>query len=324
MEEKTREASLDSSLRPKTFGEYIGQDAIKNHLSVLLGAARERGNTPEHLLFHGPPGVGKTTISYLIANEMGAQIKTVSGALLDRSGDLVSLVTSLEAGDVLFIDEIHRLNKSIEEVLYPIMESGCIDIIIGKGVGAKSMKINLPPTTFIAATTMIGDLSAPLRSRFSGGVLRIDYYSQEEVESILTHSAETLNVELTNEAKTALAQRSRGIPRTANYLLKRARDIAQIQKTPITLAVAEKAFAMLEIDNKGLTKEDRRLLEVIKSQFKGGPVGVDTLAMILNEPAHTIEEVYESFLLRLGFLERTPRGRKITEEGKAHLKDAVI
>jgi Holliday junction DNA helicase RuvB len=311
---------LDHTLRPNTWDEYIGQSNIKNNIKVLLKAAEQRKHQPEHLLFYGPPGLGKTTLANLIAKETGSQLKSTSGPAIEKVGDLASIITNLSAGDILFIDEIHRLNKTIEEVLYPAMENGSLDIIIGKGPSARTIQLELPAFTLIAATTRIAMLSAPLRSRFSGGVYKLEFYTNKEIEDIIDRSAKILGIKIDPEAKKEIAKRSRFTPRTANYLLKRARDLAQIKNTDISKEIIDEALAMLKIDEMGLNQEDRAILEIIENKFNGGPVGLNTLAAALSEEQATIEDVYEPYLLQLGFIERTPRGRTITESAKKHLK----
>ncbi len=311
---------LDQTLRPSSFKEYIGQKNIKDNLSILLTAAKERKHPPEHILFYGPPGLGKTTLAYLIAKETGTQMKVTSGPAIERVGDLASILTNLSPGDILFIDEIHRLNKTVEEVLYPAMESGQIDIIIGKGPSARSIQLDLPPFTLIAATTRIAMVSSPLRSRFSGGVFRLEFYTEEEIEEIVRRSAHILSIEADHTAFTEIAKRSRRTPRTANYLLKRCRDYAQVKKTKLSNSVVSEALSLIGIDDKGLTHSDRVILDTIITKYKGGPVGLNTIAASLSEDQATIEEFNEPYLIQLGFLERTPRGRTVTESGYAHMK----
>ncbi len=310
---------LDQTLRPSSWNEYIGQKNIKENLHILLKAAEERKHPPEHLLFYGPPGLGKTTLANLIAKETRAQLKSTSGPAIEKVGDLASILTNLSPGDILFIDEIHRLNKTIEEVLYPAMESGSLDIIIGKGPSARTIQLDLPPFTLIAATTRVAMLSAPLRSRFSGGVFKLEFYTNEEIEKIIERSAKILGIDIDAAAKKEIAKRSRFTPRTANYLLKRARDLAQIKKQPLTKAVVDEALAMLNIDEAGLNAEDRALLSMIEDKFSGGPVGLNTMAASLSEEQATIEDVYEPYLLQLGFIERTSRGRVVTDRARKHL-----
>jgi Holliday junction DNA helicase RuvB len=315
-----RDQVLDSALRPKTFDEYVGQETIKQNLHILLTAARERNHQPEHILFYGPPGLGKTTLSHLIAKSLGANMKSTSGPAIEKVGDLASILTNLEAGDVLFIDEIHRLNKMVEEVLYPAMESGVIDIIIGKGPAARTIQLDIPAFTLVAATTRLALLSGPLRSRFSGGVYRLEHYKQEEIERIVTRSAEILGVDLSRDGAEEIAKRARATPRTANYILKRVRDYAQVYKKPIDKKLVNDVMNLLEIDDLGLTEQDRKLLSIIIDNFRGGPVGLNTLAASLSEEEETIEDVIEPYLLQQGLLERTSRGRVVTEKGVSHLR----
>src|SRR3990167_6035641 len=310
---------LDQTLRPVRWNEYIGQKNIKDNLHILLTAAQERKHPPEHILFYGPPGLGKTTLAHLIAKETGAQMKVTSGPAILKVGDLASIVTNLSAGDILFIDEIHRLNKAIEEVLYPAMESGTLDIIIGKGPSARTIQLDLPPFTLIAATTRIAMISSPLRSRFSGGVFKLEFYSDNEIAEIIKRSAKILDIEIHPDAIKEIAVRSRFTPRTANYHLKRCRDYAQINKTTLTKEVVEKALSMLGVDIIGLTSADREILKVIIGKFGGGPVGLNTIAAALSEEQATIEEVYEPYLIQLGLLERTPRGRTATDKAYKHM-----
>ena len=310
---------LDQALRPHRFDEYIGQETIKQNLKILLQAAKERSHPPEHVLFYGPPGLGKTTLAHLIANEIGCQVKSTSGPAIEKVGDLASILTNLSPGDVLFIDEIHRLNKMIEEVLYPAMESGVLDIIIGKGPSARTIQLDLPPFTMIAATTRVALISSPLRSRFSGGTFRLEFYTEEEIEKIVTRSAGILGIPLSSDAAREIAKRSRATPRTANYLLKRARDFAQVNKGDLSTKFVSDALALLEIDEIGLTALDRKILEVIIEKFKGGPVGLSTIAAALSEEMATLEEVNEPYLMQLGLIERTPRGRLATARAYEHL-----
>ncbi len=317
------EANLDQTLRPHSWEEYIGQESVKENLRVLIAAAKERNHAPEHTLLYGPPGLGKTTLAHLIARELNASVKVTAGPVIEKVGDLAAILTNLNAGDILFIDEIHRLHKSVEEVLYPAMESGKLDIIIGKGPSARTIELGLPPFTLIGATTRIALISAPLRSRFSGGVYQLEFYSEEEIARILERSAKLLNVALEKEATSEIAKRSRRTPRTANYLLKRCRDVAQLGRSAITKGVADKALAMIGIDEAGLTASDRRILEVLIEKFKGGPVGLKTLAAAAMEEEETIEGVYEPYLMQEGLLERTPRGRTATERAYVHLHKPV-
>ncbi len=318
------EIHLDYTLRPEKWEEYIGQKNIKQNLSILLTAAKERSHPPEHILFYGPPGLGKTTLAHLISKETGAAIKITSGPAIERVGDLASLLTNLSPGDILFIDEIHRLNKSIEEVLYPAMESGVLDIIIGKGPSARSIQLELPAFTLIAATTRISLISSPLRSRFSGGVFRLEFYSVDEIKEIIKRSARILEVDIEDSAIEEIAKRSRRTPRTANYLLKRCRDFAQVKKITLSKEIVDQSLKLLQIDDKGLTEADRAILLTIIDKFRGGPVGINTIAASLGEEAATIEEFNEPYLLQVGFLERTPRGREVTEAGFKHLNKKYV
>ncbi len=318
-EEKDDFAFLDQTLRPSEWDEYIGQENIKKNLQILLSAAKERNHPPEHLLFYGPPGLGKTTLANLIAKETSSQMRTTSGPAIERVGDLASILTNLTPGDILFIDEIHRLNKAIEEVLYPAMENRSLDIILGKGPSARTIQLELPPFTLIGATTRIAMLSSPLRSRFSGGVFRLEFYNPEEIVRIIKRSAKILDVNMPEAAAVAIAERSRFTPRTANYLLKRARDFAQVSKRDLDEQLVNEAFDLLGIDNRGLNSSDISLVETLAEKFGGGPVGLGTLAVSLAEEEATIEEFNEPYLMQIGFLERTPRGRILTKHGYKHL-----
>lgn len=310
---------LDQTLRPASWDEYIGQETIKNNLHILISAAKERETPPEHILFYGPPGLGKTTLAHLIARELGGSLRSTSGPAIERVGDLAALLTNLEPGDILFIDEIHRLSRSIEEVLYPAMESGVLNIIIGKGPSARTLDLPLPPFTLIAATTRVADLSAPLRSRFSGGVFRLEFYSEDDIAKIVSRSAKILGVEVDEEGVREIARRSRSTPRTANYLLKRARDYAQLKRAPLTKKAVHESLGMLEVDELGLSPLDRKLLTVLIERFNGGPAGVSALAAALAEEPSTISDVHEPYLLQLGLIERTPRGRIATDMAYTHL-----
>ncbi len=313
------ESSLDKTLRPSRWEEYIGQKHIKDNVKILLKAAEERGHTPEHLLFYGPPGLGKTTIAHLIAKETGRQMKITSGPAIEKVGDLASILTNLAPGDIIFIDEIHRLNKMVEEVLYPAMESGVLDIIIGKGPSARTIQLDLPPFTLIAATTRVAMVSSPLRSRFSGGVFRLEFYSNEEIAEIVRRSSKLLETELEEEALLEIAKRSRFTPRTANYFLKRARDYAQVNKKSLDKDTVKRALSMLSIDEIGLNASDRKFLEVLIEKFSGGPVGLKTIAAALSEEEATVEEVIEPYLIQLGFLERTAKGRVANKKAYEHM-----
>ncbi|MGB3922021.1 MAG: Holliday junction branch migration DNA helicase RuvB [Minisyncoccia bacterium] len=318
-EEGAYASFLDNELRPSRWDEYIGQKAVKDNLKILLRAAMERGTPPEHVLFYGPPGLGKTTLAHLVAKETGRAIKITSGPAIERVGDLASILTNLSGGDILFIDEIHRLNKTVEEVLYPAMESGVLDIIIGKGPSARTIQLELPPFTLLAATTRVAMISSPLRSRFSGGVFRLDFYTEEEIAEILRRSAKIIGVEMAKNAEKEIAKRSRFTPRTANYFLKRARDFAQVENRSLDKETVELALKLLGIDEKGLSPSDRKLLETVAEKFGGGPVGLSTLAAALSEEEATVEEFNEPYLLQLGLLERSPRGRVLTEHAYKHL-----
>lgn len=310
---------LDVELRPTSWDDYIGQKMIKENLRILLAAAKSRNHTAEHLLFYGPPGLGKTTLAHLIARETGRQMKTTSGPAIEKVGDLASILTNLSPGDIVFIDEIHRLNKMIEEVLYPALESGVLDIIIGKGPSARTIQLELPPFTLLAATTRMALISAPLRSRFSGGTFRLEFYSPDEIAEILKRSAKRLSIEIPDAALSEIAKRSRSTPRTANYFLKRVRDYAQVHETDISIDTVKKALALIGVDEMGLTPADRMTLEIIIEKFDGGPVGVKTVSAATSEEEATIEEVIEPYLIQQGLLEKTARGRVATKKAYEHL-----
>mgnify|MGYP000284376061 CR=1 FL=1 len=313
------EGTLELSLRPRHLAEYIGQDKVKQNLAILLQAAQARNEAIDHVLLYGPPGLGKTTLANIIANEMRVAIKTTSGPAIERPGDLAAILTNLRAGDVLFIDEVHRLARSVEEVLYPAMEDFQLDLIIGKGPSARSIRLKLPRFTLIGATTRYAMMSAPLRDRF-GAVYRLDYYDQAAMETIVRRSASILGVPIDDGGVTEIASRARGTPRVANRLLRRVRDYAQVRaQGAITIEIARAALAMLEVDALGLDDIDRKVLRTIIEKFDGGPVGLETIAASISEEADTIMDVYEPYLLQLGFLERTPRGRVATRRAYAHL-----
>lgn len=319
-----KEDDGEGSLRPKTLAEYIGQEKAKGNLSIFIEAAKMRNEPLDHVLLHGPPGLGKTTLSGIIANEMGVNIRITSGPAIEKPGDLAALLTNLNENDILFVDEIHRLNRAVEEILYPAMEDYAIDIIIGKGPSANSIRLDLPKFTLIGATTRAGQLSAPLRDRF-GVTLRLELYTAEELGLIVKRSAGILNVPIEDEGAVEIAKRSRGTPRIANRMLRRVRDFAQVRAGGvITKVVADAALSALEVDFLGLDSVDRRMLTSIIENYAGGPVGLDTLAATINEESVTLEDVYEPYLMQLGFLTRTPRGRCVTRKAYEHLHIAYF
>ncbi len=314
----TEEDRQDTDLRPKRLSDYVGQEQLKRNLEIAIQAARGRGEALDHVLFHGFPGLGKTTLAYIIANEMQANIKVTSGPVIERAGDLAAILTSLQEGDVLFIDEIHRLNHVVEEILYPAMEDFQLDLVIGQGPGAKTVKMELPRFTLVGATTRTGLLTPPLRDRF-GVVLRLDFYAPEELVAIVKRSAAILGVPMDDDGALEIGRRSRGTPRIANRLLKRLRDFAEVKaRGIITAEVADEALTMLAVDHMGLDEMDRRILLAIIDKFQGGPIGLDTLATVACEEKNTLEDVYEPFLIQIGFLIRTPRGRMATLAAYEH------
>lgn len=316
---------IDLALRPRSWDEFVGQEKIKRNLFILIEAAKKRGESPDHIIFYGPAGLGKTTLAYLVSKELNQPIKVTSGPAIEKMADLASILSSLNPGEIFFIDEIHRLNKAIEEVLYPAMENRTLNLIIGKGPSAKTFQIQLPPFTLIGATTRYGMLSSPLRSRF-GAVFNLDFYQNEEMEKIIERSAKLLNVKLEEPAKNFLAKVSRGTPRVANRLLKRTRDYFQVSndenpnESAIGLDSVKETLKLIDIDEAGLEATDRKILETIITKFSGGPVGLNALAAATNEEKGTIEEIYEPFLMRLGFIERTPKGRVATQTAYKYLK----
>jgi len=318
-----QDVSFEQSLRPQTLRQYIGQDKVKANLEVFIEAAKMRRETLDHVLLYGPPGLGKTTLAAIIANEMGVNLRTTSGPAIERPGDLAAILTALEPGDVLFIDEIHRLPRTIEEVLYPAMEDFCLDIVIGKGPSARSVRLDLPPFTLVGATTRAGSLSAPLRDRF-GVLSRLEYYNEKQLTDIVVRTAELLETDIDWPAALELARRSRGTPRIANRLLKRVRDFAQVRGNgAVEETLAQEALELMQVDRLGLDHIDHKLLKGIIEKYRGGPVGLETISAPIGEESQTIEDVYEPYLLQIGFLQRTPRGRIVTEAVYRHFEMEV-
>ena len=316
---KDRDRQLDATLRPNVWDEYVGQGHVKANVQIVLEAAKKRGTMPEHILFYGPPGVGKTTLAHLVAASLEAPLKSTSGVAIERAGDLAAILTNLEPGSVLFIDEIHQLSSKIEELLYPALENGTLDIVLGKGPSARTVELALPPFTLVGATTRVSQLSAPLRSRFGGGVYQLDFYSDDDLRSIIARSAGVLNLSAPSDVVERIAARSRATPRVANALLKRVRDFSEVHERPLSTEVCDEACKLFGIDSLGLTKDDRRYLETLRDGFKGGPSGIRALASALHEDPDTVEGIYEPYLLRLGFIERTSRGRVLTQKGREYL-----
>lgn len=313
--------ALDAALRPSVWEEYAGQSHVKANVQVVLEAAKKRGQMPEHILFYGPPGVGKTTLAHLIATTLNAPLKTTSGVAIERAGDLAAILTNLEPGTVLFIDEIHQLGTKIEELLYPALESGTLDIVLGKGPSARTVALSLPPFTLVGATTRVAHISGPLRSRFGGGVYQLDFYSDDDLRTILRRSARKLALSVPDSVIAQIATRSRATPRTGNALLKRVRDYGEVENKELTPSVCDAACALFGIDSLGLTKDDKRYLETLEKSFRGGPAGVRALASALHEDPDTVENVYEPYLLRLGLIERGSRGRILTSKGFSYVRN---
>jgi Holliday junction DNA helicase RuvB len=320
---RDEDEALETSLRPRRLADFVGQERTKEQLAIALEAAKARGEALDHVLLVGPPGLGKTTLAQIVREELGVGLRTVAGPALERKGDMAAILTSLEERDVLFVDEIHRVNRAIEEILYPALEDFRLDIVVGQGPAARTLTLDLPPFTLVGATTRTGLLTTPLRDRF-GLTFRLGYYDADQLGSIVRRSARILETEIADEAAEEIARRSRGTPRIANRILRRVRDVAQVRhEGEITTAVAREALELLEVDEEGLERTDRELLSAVVDKFGGGPVGLSTLAVALGEEPDTIEDVYEPYLLQLGFLQRTPRGRVITELGRAHVGAAT-